>query len=1533
MASIDERVVSLKFDNKQFEQGIKQSQQSLDGFSTSETKLTGLRAGLEKIKGLFSGFRMTGLEDGIETATTGFNMLENAASVAFGIIASKAIAAGAQMANSFAFKPIFEGFGEYETKIGSIQTILANTARHGTTLEDINAALSDLNDYADKTIYNFGDMTRNIGLFTNAGLGVEESTSMIKGFSNEAARSGTSAAAAAGAAYQLSQALATGTIRLMDWKSIQNANMGGANMREGLLRVAEAMGTVSASGTTAEAIQNDFNGSLEKGWLSADVMSSYLRIMAGDMDEAQMAAMGLSEEQIKMFQEEQKMAEEAATKVRTLTQLLGTIGEAIGSGWAQTFEILFGDFEEATELFTGINNAVTPIIDGMTEARNNLLQGWSDAGGRAKVIEALSNAFKGLWAVMGSIGDAWSRVFPPMTVDTLTNITNKISDFSAKLVPSAATTEKLTRVFAGLFAVVKIGVSFLSALGSAVFKAFGGIGGAAGSVLDLAAAIGDWLVGLEESISSSNIFTDVLGGIANVANQVLTFLWSLGSAAKTAGSSLLEALDLKSIFSGLSFDGALDWIADAFSKLGDLDFGSMDLSGFADTISSIASAFGSAGGTIGSFLASVGSGIQTFLNGGGLKAIFAGVSAAGIFSLGVSIAGFVKTLSEYFDKGDDEPGGVIGLLKKFFGKGGIADDIVNNQGSIKDAVKDTFGSLTDTLGEMQNSLKAATLISIATAVGILTWSCMQLSTLDAGQLGKSVAAIGAMMVELSIALKLITKSLDAGTTKGIIKAGVALILFAAAVRILAGAVTSLGQNDTDNLIRGMTATVILLAAVTVVAKNLDKTAGSTARAGVSIILFAAAVKILASAVADLGAQDTDTLIKGLVSVGVLLGAITAMTKIVSGSKGMISTGVGILIVSAALKILSGVITEMGGLSWTEIGKGLAVVAGALVAISAALKLVPATAIFGAAGILIAAAALKILGDVMKDLSTMSWEEIAKGLVSLAGALLIVVVATNAMSGALLGAAAMIVVAAAIKILVPPLKSLGDMSWGEIAKAMVALAGGLLILAVGVTLMSAAIVGALVLPIVAASLLLLVPALKALGNMSWGEIAKGLIALAAALLVIAVGGAALTGAVPGLLGLGAAILLIGAGVFLAATGLALLAGSLAVLISLGTAATEMLQDIVLAFIETLPELAVAFGESIVALLDTFVANQESFTAAAVAFITSMLTAIQETAPQFAETIRVLLDSFIPIIQEYIPTIAQLGVDLFMAFLNAMNENIPKIVDTASSIVINFLNGISANLPGIVQAGINLIITFIDTMTVAINNNAPRLRASAKNLIVAMIDAVTGGLASKASEVWSSAREIGSNIISGIKNGITSGIQSIKDAATSAASSALNAAKSFLGIKSPSREFAKVGKWSMIGFANGITKYSGTAKKAASDSMAEVLERFKNTGGFPVENLDFSDAPDPVIRPVVDLSEVEKSRSQIDNILGEHTTGISSVSMALTPKPADFRSGNSPYTDPSRGGTTFIQNNYSPKALDPTTVYRQTRNLISVSKSGA
>src|SRR5690606_29469143 len=198
---------------------------------------------------------------------------------------------GAQMIKSLTLTPILDGFAEYELKMGSIQTILANTERFGTTLDDVAGSLDKLNEYADKTIYNFGDMTRNIGLFTNAGIRIEEATSMIQGFSNVAAASGTSAAGAAGAAYQLSQALSAGTIRLMDWRSLTNVGMGNKNMQNGLIEIADAMGMLSKNSTSATEIQGNFNASLEKNWLSADVMSNYLKIMAGDMSDAEMAAL------------------------------------------------------------------------------------------------------------------------------------------------------------------------------------------------------------------------------------------------------------------------------------------------------------------------------------------------------------------------------------------------------------------------------------------------------------------------------------------------------------------------------------------------------------------------------------------------------------------------------------------------------------------------------------------------------------------------------------------------------------------------------------------------------------------------------------------------------------------------------------------------------------------------------------------------------------------------------------------------------------------------------------------------------------------------------------------------------------------------------------------------------------------------------------------------------------------------------------------------------------------------------------------
>ena len=460
--SIEDKVVSLKFDNVQFSKGVGESQKSLEQLNKALQMKNGTK-GLDDIESRASRFNLSALAEAPGAVAEKFSLLATTAAVALGNIASQAISTGAALLNSFTMQPIMEGFGEYETKMGSIQTILANTASKGTTLSQVTDALDTLNTYADKTIYNFAEMTHNIGLFTNAGLGVEESASMIKGFSNAAAASGTTSSAAANAAYQLSQALSAGTIKLMDWRSLTNAGMGNKNMQEGLVQIAEAMGTLSANGTSAAKVQENFNESLSKGWLTADVMSKYLQIMAGDIDAAAMAEMGLTDAQIEQFQVQQKNAEEAATKVRTFTQLIGTIQETLGSGWAKTFEILLGNFDEASELFTNINNVISPMIDGMSDARNALLQGWADLGGRKDIIDGLASAFNSVSSIIGTIGNAFKEIFPPIAAENLKAISEGFKNFMKALEPSEESLKRLGIVAKTVFAFLKVFVDTVSA--------------------------------------------------------------------------------------------------------------------------------------------------------------------------------------------------------------------------------------------------------------------------------------------------------------------------------------------------------------------------------------------------------------------------------------------------------------------------------------------------------------------------------------------------------------------------------------------------------------------------------------------------------------------------------------------------------------------------------------------------------------------------------------------------------------------------------------------------------------------------------------------------------------------------------------------------------------------------------------------------------------------------------------------------------------------------------------------------------------
>ena len=429
MSSIDQRIVEMQFDNRQFESGVKTTISTLDrlkqklNFGKSAQSLDDLSKASKR-------FSLDGLASSVEYIASKFSFMGVMGVTAMQRISNAAITTGKRLVSALTIDPVRSGLSEYETQIRSVQTILSNTRSKGTTLDQVNAALDELNAYADRTIYNFTEMTRNIGTFTAAGVDLDTSVAAIKGISNLAAVSGSTPQQAATAMYQLSQALASGTIRLMDWNSVVNAGMGGEVFQNALKETARVHGIAIDDMIKKEG---SFRETLQNGWLTSEVMLETLQKFTGDLSKEQILAMGYTEDQANEIIALGKDANDAATKVKTFSDLIDTTKEALGSGWAQSWEFIIGDFEEARELWTGVSNTLNEIIGESADARNSMLKAWAEAGGRADLIEGLTDIFRALWNIITAVGDAMDDIFPPSTVDTLLYISSRIKDLGDNL--------------------------------------------------------------------------------------------------------------------------------------------------------------------------------------------------------------------------------------------------------------------------------------------------------------------------------------------------------------------------------------------------------------------------------------------------------------------------------------------------------------------------------------------------------------------------------------------------------------------------------------------------------------------------------------------------------------------------------------------------------------------------------------------------------------------------------------------------------------------------------------------------------------------------------------------------------------------------------------------------------------------------------------------------------------------------------------------------------------------------------------------
>jgi tape measure domain-containing protein len=409
---VDERVVSMQFDNRNFEKNVHTSMSTLEKLK-QKLNLSGAAKGLDNLNASARKVDMSSLGNGVEAVRSKFSALEVMGVTALANITNSAVNAGKRIISALTIDPVKTGLQEYETQINATQTILANTSHQGTTLDDVNKALDELNKYADLTIYNFTEMTKNIGTFTAAGLDLDTSVKGIQGIANLAAVSGSNSEQASRAMYQLSQALAAGKVGLQDWNSVVNAGMGGKIFQDALARTAKDFGNSVAFDAieAGETFRNLLNPKDYGDWLTSDVLSATLSKFTktgaveylsdlysissdsiqelqelGDTtgyntDEFNKLALSLAngnQETAKYITDTLSMADtatKAATEVKTLSQLWDTLKETAQSGWTQTWELIIGDFDQAKKLFSGLYNFFSGIIEKSSDFRNKLVGG------------------------------------------------------------------------------------------------------------------------------------------------------------------------------------------------------------------------------------------------------------------------------------------------------------------------------------------------------------------------------------------------------------------------------------------------------------------------------------------------------------------------------------------------------------------------------------------------------------------------------------------------------------------------------------------------------------------------------------------------------------------------------------------------------------------------------------------------------------------------------------------------------------------------------------------------------------------------------------------------------------------------------------------------------------------------------------------------------------------------------------------------------------------------------------------------------
>ena len=1219
---VDERVVEMRFNNALFENKVQQTMRSLTALN-EKLMFKGAEKGFEKVSDASEKVKFNALLNALDNLSQKFSAVEVIGVTALMRITNQAVDAGERLVKALSLGPIISGFQEYETQINAVQTILANTSSKGTTLDQVNAALDELNHYADLTIYNFTEMTRNIGTFTAAGVDLNTSVSAIKGIANLAAVSGSTSQQASTAMYQLSQALASGTVKLQDWNSVVNAGMGGQVFQDALKETARVHGIAIDSMIKKEG---SFRETLSKGWLTSSILTETLQKFTGDLNEETLKSIGYTDEQIKKIMEMGKTANDAATKVKTFSQLKDTLTEALQSGWTQTWQTIIGDFEEAKELFTRFSDVFSDLINKSSEARNTVLAGglntgWQqlstalgdsadfysqmlekvmlangsisqkqidDAGSFVKALqqggvsaEQLQNGLKESYkqlSVLGALSDdaLKAKKLDPAQVRSLAKsfeeVNQKVADGSldldiySKKIGELSGREHLIESIWNVFEALEKVVEPVARAWQKIFSPI-----TADQIYNIAKSIDEFTAKLSISDETADKIERTFSGIFAVLN-----VWK--NVLLTVGKVLGEVFNAVSPLAG----GFLSITASLGDCLVEMANAVNNSKTFKTTLDGIHWIIGK-----------VSEGMQTFA--GVLTDVSNNVSVVfdPLKTLGEWFENFISFITpklkwladkigEIFEELGSGASGAFGNLNDnalwgFANAGMIAGLITGIKGfleafkDIGSTVKDTIGGVAELLNKLgeavtawKNNKNAETLKTISTAVAILAGSLVVLSMVKPERLAASTGAMIALFAELLVALAIYDEI--AKKTKKVGKGTSSMVVMAAGVLILTSALKKISEIETGKLLTSVIALGAVMAELVAAQVAISKWAKDGAKHAMSMLAMAAAVRVLAEAVEQLADLGWDGIEKGLIAVAGLLAEVAAFSGLSNFGGLTAGKAVGILILAAALSVLEKSVSAFSKMPVDELQNGIGVLGAILgeIAVFSMLSNPAEHVLSTATALTILSGGLLILSNALANLGGMTLGQIGVALAAMAGGLIEMSVALTLVKGSLGSATSFLIMSVVLNALVSPLKSLGEMSLEEIGHGLLAVGGALGIFAIAVGTMSLA--DPIVIAVSAALSLLAGSFALLLGTMA----AVSLMPLRMEALVVALGT------------LGSAI-----GVFIAGViaGLGTAAGSIAIAIA------EIIVAVCNAIAQAVPAIGNALAQLIVAICNVIVQCSE------------------------------------------------------------------------------------------------------------------------------------------------------------------------------------------------------------------------------------------------------------------------------------------------------------------------------------------------------